>query len=167
MPQLVLASSLVHLPVASLKQEERVATVARLLIDDESCKVLGCIVSPGVLREKKFIAFDDITSLDSSGMIINSTRDVVDIRDVVRAQKAYAKKIDLMGLRVHTQSKKNLGKVYDYAISMTYGLVMQLMVTSIFHNRIIPRSKIVSISKKGIIVEDDSLVDALVAPEVA
>ncbi|NCO44359.1 hypothetical protein GW889_02410, partial [Candidatus Berkelbacteria bacterium] len=144
-----------------------VGAVAQLLIDDESCKILGLLVSTGFARDCKFIAFDDITSLDSSGVIIKSSNDIGDINDVVRARSAYKKRINLVGMRVRTESKKNLGKVYDYAVSMTYGLVMQLMVSSMFHNRIIPRSKIVSITKKSIIVEDDSLADALVAPEAA
>ena len=167
MPQLILASSFRYLPVAALKQEERVATVSHILVDDQSCKILGLIVSVGLFRDKKFIAFDDITGLDSSAIVIHDSKDIVDIQDIVKAHSAYKKKVSLVGLRVRTESKKNLGTVYDYAISMTHGLVMQLMVSSLFHNRIIPRSKIVSITKKGNIVEDDSLANAVVVPEAA
>lgn len=153
---MILASSLQGLAVASLHQQARVGSVSQILIDQETAKIIGFIVFTGWFKEKRVVVFDDVAAIDGRALVINDIDNLVSIDEVVRAKKAYKNGYQLIGLKVITQTKKNLGRVNDYAISMTYGIVMQIMVKALLQMRIIPRSKIIKLSKKEIIVDDDT-----------
>ena len=157
MPQLVLASSLKGLPIASIQDDAKVGIIKSALIDTTTGKIIGMVVNTGFFQPSKFISFNDIKAISREGLVVQNKDDIVAISDIVKAQEAYKKGFPLIGLKVKTKSGKKIGKVIDLALSLEMGCVMQFYVAAYFSERIINSSKVISITKKGIIVEDDVL----------
>lgn len=157
MPQLVLASSLKGLPVASIQDNIKVGVVKSALIEIKSGNILGMVARRGFFTPASFIAFNDIKSISRNGLVVQSKNDIVAISDVVKAKEAYKNGFEIIGLKVRTKSGKNIGRVTDLALSLEMGCAAQFYVSAIFSERIINRAKVITITKKGVTVEDDTL----------
>lgn len=173
MANLVLLSSLIGIPVASLKENQKIGNVKDVLIDLETGKIIGLTVGQNwwdlisLLNQPKYIPFDDIIDFDKHALIVNSDEVVVKISEVVKAKKIYDQGFQLIGLSVVTQSKKRLGRVVDIAISMTHAVVVSIYVRTFLSEKIIPQNKIVRIERKKIIVEDEVLIEPVTIPKLA
>ena len=157
MPQLVLASSLNGLPVASIQDNAKVGVVRSALIDTKSGNIMGMIVNVGLFLPVRFIAFDDIKDISRNGLVVQNKDEIVAIADIAKAQEAYKKGFPLIGLKVKTKSGRRLGRVTDLSISLQIGCVMQFYVSALLSERIINYTKVISATKKGITIEDDTL----------
>lgn len=157
MPQLVLASSLKGLPIASIQDNAKVGAVKSALIDTKSGNILGMVANQGLFTPPNFIAFNDIKSISRDGLVVQSKDDIVAISDVVKAKEVYDKGFPIIGLKVKTKSGKRLGRVTDLALSLEMGCIAQFYVSAFLSERIINRTKVINITKKGVTVEDDTL----------
>lgn len=157
MSQLVLASSLKGLPVASIQDNAKVGVVRSALIDTQSGNIMGMIVNIGLFLPVKFIAFSDIKDISRDGLVVQNKDEIVALADIVKAQEAYQKGFPLIGLKVKTKSGRRVGRVTDLALSLQIGCVMQFYVSGLLSERIIDYTKVTSLTKKGITIEDDAL----------
>lgn len=152
---LVLASQILKLPVVAHDVSERVGRVHDLFIDADKGELLGLAISPDWLSKPKLIVADDIRDIDQSGVIIKNHRNIVEIDDVVKIKKIRDDKFRVIGLKVITQSGKRLGKVSDLVISLQTNKIVKFYVKSWLADRIISWQKVVKISRKAVVVEDD------------
>lgn len=154
---LVLASSIIGLPVASLKEEAKLGVVKKILIDIDSGAIYGYLVQKSLFAKPEFIDAKDILGAEKAAFVVDSASALNPIDEIVRAKKMLETGFKLFGLPVLSSNQdKKIGKVDDFAISVTNSLIMSLYVRNFLGDRIIPRQKIVKITKKNIIVDDDA-----------
>jgi uncharacterized protein YrrD len=157
---LILATDLLRLPVASADTNSRVGTVNTLLIDTDKSLVIGFLISIGFLSQPKYLAIEDIRSIDHEAMVIQSLQKLIEPKEVIRARKVLDEGIKLVGQVVKTESGKRLGKVSDLLINTETGEITKYYVGGWLADRIVPAEKIVKITKQAVIVEDEGPVKA-------
>lgn len=157
MLNLILASSLVGLKVASINEGSSVAEVGSVLINPENGKFIGLIVSKIFGLSSQIISSRDILSVDKEGVVIDSQKDIVDLNEIAGAKEL--QKQSLLGCRVKTNNS-NLGKVTDASISFETMSVVNIYIRSLFNERIIPISRINKYDHKHntIVLEDLSTI---------
>lgn len=159
MLNLILASSLVGLKIASISEGSSVADVGSVLINPENGKFVGLVVSKIFGKSSKIISSRDILSVDKEGVVIDSQKEIVNINEIAGAKEL--QKNSLLGCKV-----KNInliiGKVTDASISFETMSVVNIYVRSLFNERIIPISRIKKYDQKHniIILEDLNAIKA-------
>lgn len=153
---LILWSSLKNLPIAS--SEGKYGIINDIIVDPENSLILALEVKTGWFSKNKFLAFHDIVDFDPLGVVIRSPESLVNLDEIVRAEKVRRKKIKVLKAVCRTESGKTLGKVYDLAINKETSLVVKYYLRNLFlGERIIPMQRIIKINQKGIVFEDDVL----------
>lgn len=165
---LVLASSIIGLPVASLKEELRVGSVKKILVDVSSGSIIGYLAGKGFFGKSQYIDAKDVISIDKAGLVVNDLSNLVPVNEVIKAKKALEENIRIFGMPiVSNRTNKTIGRVDDFAISATNSLLMKFYVKRFLEERIIPRSRVIKITKKSILInEDTSFTNALPEAEV-
>ena len=164
--KLILLTSLIDLPVASIDDQKKVGVVKQSLIDLKKGKLMGVLVKENIFSKPKYISLEDIAGIENVALIVNKESDVVPLEDVIRAKELHAKGIKLIGLPAKTKSNKKIGKITDVAISLENGLLIKIYVSSTFRKQIIPRTNIIEFTPKAVIIDDDTrLYQALPAVE--
>lgn len=152
---LLLWSSLKHLPVAS--KDGKYGIIKDIVVDPETSVVLAFEVKTGWFQKDKFLSYHDILDFDPEAVVIRSIDSLVDLNDIVRAEKIKKQKIKVVRAKAYTESKKFLGWVFDLAISSETGLVAKYYLRDLFFNeRIISKQRIIKINQSGVIVENDA-----------
>lgn len=157
---LILASDLLRLPVASVETNSRVGSIHTMLIDTDKSLVIGFLISLGLFSKPKYLSISDIASIDREGIVIKSLAMLVAPHEVVRAKKIIDDGIKILRQLVHTESGRRIGKVNDILIDTQSGTITKYYVHGILSDRIIPAEKIITIDKKGLVVEDEEPVKA-------
>lgn len=167
MASLVLASSMLRLPVGTLEPPIKVGRVKDVVIDPKGGVFHGLTVSTSLLKPPFFLSGSDIIAVDRAGVVIKSTDSLVDIAEVVRAKEALKEGIRVIGLKVLTQSRKKVGRVSDLAIDLEGQRVAKYYIRSWFSERIIPATSVVKITKKELVIESDEAIAGAASPEVS
>lgn len=167
MAALVLASSLLRLPVGTLQPPVRIGRVKDVVIDPKGGAFLGVTISVSLLKPPLLGIAKDIVAVDRAGLIIKSEESLVDINEIVRAKEALKEGIRVIGLPVATQAKKRVGRVSDLAIDLEGQRVAKYYVRSWFSERIIPATAVVKITKKEVVIESDEAIAGAASPELS
>ncbi|MFY9484348.1 MAG: PRC-barrel domain-containing protein [Patescibacteria group bacterium] len=167
MPSLVLASSILRLPVGTLEPPVRIGKVKDVVIDPKGGAFLGVTVSISLLKPALFATAADIIAVDRGGLVIKSEEALVEINEIVRAKEALGQGIRVIGLPVTTQSRKRVGRVSDLAIDLEGERVAKYYVRSWFSERIIPSTAVVKITRKELVIESDEAIGGAAAPEIS
>lgn len=166
MASMVLASSMLRLPVGTLKPPVRVGKVKDLVIDPKGGKFLGITVSVSLLQSARFVTASDIVAVDRAGLVIASEESLVEVGEVVRVRQALKEGVRVLGLRVVTQARRKIGRVSDLAIDLEGQRVAKYYVKSWFSERIIPATAVVKITRKEMVIESDEAISGAAAPEL-
>lgn len=167
MPSLVLASSMLRLPVGTLQPPVRIGRVKDVVIDPKGGAFLGVTVSTSLLKPPLFTTAADIIAVDRGGLVIKSEESLVEINEIVRAKEAIRQGVRVIGLPVVTQSRKRVGRVSDLAIDLEGERVAKYYVHSWLSERIIPSTNVVKITRKELVIESDEAISAAATPEVS
>lgn len=167
MPSLVLASSILRLPVGTLQPPVRIGKVKDVVIDPKGGAFLGVTVSTSLLKPALFTTAADIIAVDRAGLVIKSEDSLVEINEIVRAKEALRQGVRVIGLAVVTQSRKRVGRVSDLAIDLEGERVAKYYVRSWLSERIIPATAVVKITRKELVIESDEAISAAATPEVS
>lgn len=152
---LVLATSLIGLSVASLEDKSKIGYIRKILIDTDAGKVMGFVIAKNIIAKSQLILLSEVFGLDKSALVIKDQTVITDIEEVVAAKAILGKGVGLIGHRVISQEGRKIGRVVDLGISLDNGLILKFYVRSFLMDRIIPRSRIIEITKKGVVVHDD------------
>lgn len=145
MLNLILASSLVGLKVASINEGSSVTEVGSVLINPENGKFIGLLVSKFFGLSSQIISSRDILSVDKEGVVIDSQKEIVDLDEIAGAKEL--QKNSLLGCKVITINA-NIGKVTDASISFETMSVVNIYVRNLFNERIIPINRIKKYDRK-------------------
>jgi uncharacterized protein YrrD len=158
------ASSIINLPIISLDTGRKAGQVYDFIVDQETGKILACIVQKaGLFRKIKILATEDISNLGPDAVIIEKADLVTLPEEVVRAKQALDSKIKIIKNRVITESGTYLGIAEDFVFDITSWMLVKLYVrTSVFQDLfkgqlIVPYEKICSIGKNAIVVSDEAI----------
>jgi sporulation protein YlmC with PRC-barrel domain len=151
------ASKLIDMPVGAIDEQAKIGKVADIVINPEDGKLLGFIVSSGLLGFHKLtIGWPDVIECDENGLVIQTSGNLMPIADNVRIAKAVENEFTLDNIPVETKSGHRLGNLYDYAVNMELGSLTKIYVRQLLppQDRIISRSNIIAITKEKIIVRN-------------
>lgn len=158
MANLVLASSLIGLPLGAVRENAKIGSIKTILIDTRSGYIAGFLVKEKILdwfSPPKFVALGDIVSFDKTAAVVNKKDDVLRLDEAVRAKEIYQRGFGLFGSRVVTESGKYIGRVTELSLSLDLGIIVNFYVRSWLGERIIHRTQIVEIKKNKIVVKDE------------
>jgi len=107
--------------IVAAENGERVGKVADVLIDSESCEVLGVVVAGGILAAEQVLPFDEVQTLGTDAVIVRSAGSVIG-RKEWRAQAPDAARFSAMTDRpVITVKGRRVGAIRDVWLSDTSG----------------------------------------------
>lgn len=157
---LILGSRLINIPVMGLQTGSKLATTSKPIIDPTNLKILAYEVNGPMLSEKpSFIRIADVRELSDVGMIIDSNDEFIGINDVIKIKEIHELNFNPIEMTVSDESKRKLGKVYNYSLDTDNFIIQQLNVKQgIFKSLsdselLIHRSQIVEINNNEIIVK--------------
>jgi uncharacterized protein YrrD len=171
---LVQSNHVIGKPVIGVQEGRMVATIDLAIINPDNLKLAGFYCSgPWSQKKQMIVQIQDIKSIQNDKVLIDSSNDITPLEDLVRIQPLAKLKFNLNGKSVRTESKKNLGKVSDYAINLSTFEIQKIYVNqSIFknlgmHNLLIDREQILELTDHEIIVSDASIKRPAPVPQQA
>lgn len=157
---LILGSRLTNIPVMGLQTGSQLATTNKPIIDPSNLKILAYEVSGPLLSEKpSYIRIADVRELSDVGMIIDSNDEFIGINDVIKIKEIHKLNFNPIDMTVTDESKRKLGRVYNYSLNTDNFIIQQLNVRQgIFKSLsdselLVHRSQIVEINNNEIIVK--------------
>ena len=162
---LVANSKLVGLPVLSVQDSHRVATISSAIIDPDSLKIIAFRVYGATNTEGgNVLDARSIREYSNMGVVIDSTDELVSDGDVVKIKKVIELNFNLIGLKVETKKRSKLGKIIDFTVTVDNFSVQQIIVkrpsikSFLDPELTIPRAEIVEVTDYKVIVRDEEKV---------
>lgn len=153
---LIQASTILNLPVAATDTHSAIGRVRQIVINPENGTLLGFVVKPlGFFSKEKILSEQDMVEIDKNGIVTKSEENLVESSEVVRIAKVLKVNINIIGQNAITESKKNLGKIYDYVLDTEMQLISKYYIHSMLAEKILPHDKVVKIDKKAVVFSDD------------
>ena len=154
---LLVYSKILSLPVVDLRNREKVGHVSDIIIDKNSLKVAALEVSAGNFfwPKKIFVCWPDIVHLLKEAVVVSDENSANDLIDLPKIGRLISEKYYGLNQTVETESKKNVGRVFDYLIDALGGSIAKIYVKSMFNERIIPAAKIIEYTGRKFIIKDD------------
>lgn len=171
---LIPGSHLLRLPIMSLQTGAQIAVTKAPLIDPGTLEIKAYRISHTSDSSRDyFIRINDIRELADVGLIVDSEDELVTYGDVISLDKVIDRNFTLVGKKVISRDRKNLGKVIDYTLDIDSFTVIQLTVKRpIIHSLgeielLIHRSQIREINNKSIIVDAGAIDSEPVAAKIS
>lgn len=162
---LVANSKLLTLPVLSVRDSGRIATISNTIIDPDSLKIIAFRVQGATNTEGgNVLDVNSVREYSRLGLVIDSTDELISDNDVVKIGKVIELNFSLLGLKVETKKGSKLGKVIDFTVTEDNFSVQQIIVKrptikSLLDSELtIPRAEIVEVTDYKIIVRDEEKV---------
>lgn len=170
---LLLGSRLLNAPVMGLQTGTKLATTKCPVIDPANLKIVAYEVEGAMLSERpSFLRVADVRELSNVGMIIDGSDEFFGKDDIINIRKILDLSFHLIGLNVIDESKRKLGKVFDYSVDSDSFFIQQInikpsVIKSFSQSELlVHRSQIVEINDYSIIVKSASKkLEPLAKPE--
>lgn len=147
----------------SLQTGTKLALTKDPIIDPSNLKIIAYEVEGPMLNERpSFLRIADVRELSDIGMIIDSNDEFFGKDDIINIRTIRNLNFHLIGLNVIDESKRKLGKVFDFSVDTDSFVIQQLNVKQSALKRLsqsellIHRSQIVEINDYSIIVKSAS-----------
>ena len=145
------------LPIGSLTESKVIGKVAKVIFDPQETKVIGFICSHFVFSFPKAISFSDVVDLDSKAVVVGSKDDLVELKELIRLEKLYRYKYDLIGSPVMLKSGKKLGRVSGAVIDSETGGLVRIFTRSIINHQAFDAKDIEKITLDKVVVKKEVL----------
>ncbi|MBR3169561.1 hypothetical protein IKF23_03960 [Candidatus Saccharibacteria bacterium] len=158
-------SKLLNLPILSVQDSGRIATVSNVIVDPDSLKIIAFRIH-GITNAEGGNLLDarSVREYSNFGLVIDSADEIISDQDVVRIGEVVGLNFSLLGLKVETKKGTKLGRVIDFTVTEDNFSVQQIIVKrptikSILDSElVIPRPEIIEITDYKIIVRDEEKV---------
>ena len=157
---LKLNESFKSVPVMSLRVGGPIATAMTPIINPNNLYIEGWHVVDNRNGEKFVLLSKDIRDIIQQGIVVDDHEVLSHAGELIRLKDILKLNFNLLGLKVVSESKKNYGKVSDFAFE-TSNLFIQKIYTSqpLIRNisggsLSIDRSQIIELTTRRIIIED-------------
>lgn len=144
----------------SLRTGGAVGRVLQAIINPDNLKIEGFYCLDRFSKDRLILLSQEIRDIVVDGLIVNDHEAMSDPEDLVRFKKVTALNFELIGKKVVTTDKRQLGKVNDYAVDSSNMFIKKMYVTQSFIKNIkggqlgIDRSQIVEITDKKVVVQE-------------
>lgn len=162
---LVANSRLLTLPILSVQDSGKIATISNTIIDPDSLKIIAFRLRGATNAEGgNILDVNSVREYSNMGLVIDSSDELISDNDVVKISKVIELNFSLIGLKVETKKGSKLGKVLDFTVTEDNFSVAQIIVKrptikSFLDSELtIPRSEIVEITDYKVIVRDEEKV---------
>lgn len=163
----ILYSTIVGLPVYVRSTGSKQASIKDVVFDAETGRMVGLLVDGGfIFKHENVIAPVDVVKYLSDAVVIETPEAIVPVEEIVRVKNALETGPRLVNLKAETAAGKNIGKVTDILIDITADKIAKFYIHSMIKNRILPISRVVRITKKSIIFDEDTDIKAKAAMPV-
>lgn len=157
---LLVGSRLLNLPVMGLQTGGELARTIQPVIDPASLSIIAYTVTSELIQADgpAFLRIADTRELSDIGFIIDSVDELVIHGDVFHLDDIYSLQFHLVGMKVVDESRRKLGKIYDFTIDVGDFSIQQLSVKRPVLHRLndpellIHRSQIIEITGEAIVV---------------
>ncbi len=162
---LVANSRLLNMPILSVQDSGKIATISNTIVDPDSLKIIAFRLRGATNAEGgNILDANSIREYSNMGLVIDSSDELISDHDVVKISKVIELNFSLIGLKVETKKGSKLGKVLDFTVTEDNFSVQQIIVKrptvkSFWDSELtIPRAEIVEITDYKIIVRDEEKV---------
>ncbi len=151
----------IGVPVLVKDDGKEVGKFRKFIINFENGRILGLLLSAGVLEKSPVIKIEDVMSFGKDAIMIKNDEVIKPLKAIGIWKDLLAKKVKIKGNQVVTESGDKLGMVKNFEVDdVSYKLVRfyvsQGFLRDLFKGElIIPFDDIVSIGKDAIIVRDN------------
>ena len=153
---LILASTILNSPVASIESQSKIGAVKKIIIDPNTGEIIAFGVAPtGFFVSDKALSAKDVLDVDKNGVVTNTQENLVEVDEIVRIKELQKERITIIGQKAVTESKKNLGNIYDYLIETDTLIILKYYIKSLFDERILPNDKVIKIDKNAVVFSND------------
>lgn len=156
-----LSAALLNQPVLSIRTGNPVGVTTTPIINPNNLKIEGYFCNDRFTKNHQLILLaQDIREIIPNGIVINDQEVLSEPSELVRLKDLLDLNFALVGKQVTTTSKRNIGKVTDYAVDTDSFFVAKIYVSgSMIRNLaggglIIDRSQIVEVTNKRVVVND-------------
>lgn len=146
--------------VMSLRVGVPIARTVGPIINPNNLFIEGWYVTDNRSGEKLILLSKDVRDIIDQGIVVDDHEVLSKSGELVRLRDILKLKFDLIGLKVTSESKKNYGKVTDFAFETTNMFVQKIYTAQPLLKNLsggslsIDRSQILEITTKRIIIED-------------
>lgn len=165
---LTLISNLVNKPVVTMDQAEPLGLLRDPIIDPTNGKLIAFFFGHGFLHmQQSVLAADDIASYDDNRIVVHRDDVARVVDEEPKIREILSQRVPVLGANVLTESGKKLGRANDLLLDTELSMIVKYYVHGMLSDRIIPAEHVVTIDKRGIIVDDIAEVTAGAAAELS
>jgi len=167
---IVLYSQIKNSSLLSLDEQKNLGQVFDLVLQKSDMSIKGFLArTNSLLPTKKTVSKADIIEISNNAVVVRDDSALVDLDELPQIKQAIKSKLVGINQKVVTKSGKKIGNVYDYTIDSQSMLLTSIYIKSMFSDRIISRTAIISLEGKKITIDDDFEVikNAQAVPEAA
>lgn len=165
---LSLISTLINCPVVTFDEAEPIGLLREPIIDPANGKLAGYFFGHGFLHMKQSVlAADDIASYDGIRVVVHQSDVHRVVEEEPKIREILKQHVPVLGAHVYTESGKHLGRANDLLLDTELSMIVKYYVHGMLSDRIIPAEHVISIEKRGIIVDDTAQVAAGAAAEAS
>lgn len=157
---LQLSESLLGVNILSIRTGGPVGSTISAIINPNNLKIEGFYCADRFSKSRLVLISNEIRDVIAEGIVVNDHEAMSDPKDLVRLENIMKINFDVIGKKVVTTDKKQLGKVNDYAVDNKTMYIQKLYVSqSIIKNLkggqlSVDRTQIVEITDKKIVIQD-------------
>lgn len=163
---LVTSGKLIDTPVISVQSTGSIGTVASIIMDPTTLKILAFRLSGPLLKKSTadILTVSSIREYSHLGIIVDSIDELVSSDDVVKISEVLSLNFNLIGLKVESKKGSHLGRVNDFTVTPDDFAVQQIIVkrplmkSFLDPELTIPRHEIVEVTDYKLIVKDEEKV---------
>jgi uncharacterized protein YrrD len=127
---MVKAADLLGRAVVSREGGRELGKVKDLVVDHSGKRVLGVVVSEGLLRGTKVALWPSVLAVGPHSVVLDSARSVVDADDAPEIKSVLEKGTHIRGLKLQTTEGKELGKIEDFQLDEESGTILGYELSS-------------------------------------
>lgn len=153
----ILLSTIFKVPVYALDIQAKVGFVDSYVIDPKDGRLIGFLIRKNFFKPLKILAFDDVIEINANAIVTKAEEQIMEVSEIVRAKDILNAGIKVLNQKVVTNSRKSIGRVEDLLVNTQTGMITKYYVKTLLESRIIPAEKVIKITHKEIVVQDDVL----------
>jgi uncharacterized protein YrrD len=149
-------------PIISADTGEKVGTVADVLVDAHAGRIIGVIVSGGLLTSEQVLPYADVQVMGGDAVIVKSHRHMIGAREWREAGSDASRSKTYKDKRVFTTAGRELGAVRDVYVNEQTGVVEAYDVAGLAFTRLVerrsvlPQSAEVTVGPDALIVSEEA-----------
>lgn len=162
---LIANTKLIGLPILSVQDSGPIGSIASVIIDPDTLKIIAFRVYGAASSEGgNILDVRSVREYSKYGLVIDSADELVGDGDIVKIQKVLELNFSLIGLKVETKKGSKLGKITDFTVTEDNFSVQQIIVkrptikSLLDPELVIPRAEITEVTDYKVIVKDEEKV---------